>query len=492
MRVNISCSKSPFGYTTFFLWLLYFAMYYIHPYLGDDLWYRSAIPAEVSLGSFFDAWGKSIVEHFRVDNARLGNIIATPIMILPKWIEALFLSACATLTPVLTARLAGVWNKNLALYVLLIFLCAYVLPWHDAMFTLIFAINYVPAGVLMLWCFLLMTSDKHHSLCMAIIAALLTGFWHEAFGAAVVGAALCSMLFCRQMRTLRTCLLAAGAAVGMIFLVVIVPGMHRYGLLQNFDLLEALRYNRWYNLLIITVLIITTCAAIFKRFGKDISMSALTCLFGAMLASWLIWTLNLTVRSVWPVLLCSFVMLAMSLRVLLCKTDSRWLRIGSLIVAAMIFIQMAATLPYFDDLRHSAQTTEAQWRACPNAEFYFTDAPLPSEVPLYTLGRPSMGEAYCEYQPFARCVPQRLRSFKPADSSEVGCGSTAWLYQGCIVLPGDADSNICHATVWFGDKPRYVSGHAVPFEANGGRYVFFMIYHCFFASHFGSITAISI
>ncbi|MDE6611963.1 MAG: hypothetical protein K2K22_05315, partial [Muribaculaceae bacterium] len=174
---------------------LLFVMFTLHPALIDDIRFReplSAFLADGTAASFFDNWQSSVVECLRVDNGRIPQLLATVLVVLPRWAVAFVLSLSVWLCVMFSARIAGVWQRHPFLFALMVFMWVFCMPWADFMFTIMFAANYLPTGAVMLFALWLFVNRKL-KVWSAVALGLVAGAGHEMYCAAMIagGAVLC-------------------------------------------------------------------------------------------------------------------------------------------------------------------------------------------------------------------------------------------------------------------------------------------------------------
>lgn len=200
------------------------------PVLSDDFNYRcTGIDYKEFWGAEGDdisTWLEAVTAcgyHIGQINGRLANLAHIMFQPAPRCIEACFIGlAIAAIAVCLVwnsrCRPRSRWWCTIAAIVLM----WTALPWYDNMQSLVFEMNYSVSSVLLLCAVALydrcgqMTRPAFAALCGL---CLVTGWWHEAFGAALVAITGIYAMYdirSRRRRALFACTLA-GFAIGMIW-----------------------------------------------------------------------------------------------------------------------------------------------------------------------------------------------------------------------------------------------------------------------------------
>lgn len=194
-------------------------MFYFYPYIGDNLWFLSAIhehatkcghPSTLLYGLY--GAGKY---HYLNDNARLANTILPGILLLPKWIPVLISTISFALTYALVLKFGNI-SSFTGFTVSTLLLCI-ALPWHDSMFITMFTMNYVWTGALMLFSIWWFLNGKHHIL-SSLILGIFMGVSHECFSIPLLFAFCCLIFLKKRKINAWRIAIMAGLLIGIIIL----------------------------------------------------------------------------------------------------------------------------------------------------------------------------------------------------------------------------------------------------------------------------------
>jgi hypothetical protein len=168
----------------------------------------------------------TIAEHYKLDNGRLGNILLPFFLAIPRWIGATILGLLVVAIAIYIPRIANKHQNSILLLLLSMALVTFTFPWHETMFTICFAINYIPPTLISLLILKLWIAPKKRISYIAIPLCFVLGFWHEGFSVPLgVGMGM-SMLCCNKWSWSRILAIAA-LLPGFVFLIS-SPGFFRY------------------------------------------------------------------------------------------------------------------------------------------------------------------------------------------------------------------------------------------------------------------------
>lgn len=228
----------------------------------DDFWFQQ------SLSGWYESQGMIVPEEstdirnygfpfeeivatwkFRItsDNARLGNILVTPLLVFPKWIGMSAVYISFILSFFLSLRTASVdWRRSL-LVSPAIFIWTFIFPWRDGMTSLVFAFNYVmPAGLSVWLCYLILKKRAASNIGVLILA-FLVGWWHEAFAGSLICGLIATAILYKGYRNRLTYTALAGLIAGLLLIVLPSSFGHRIGVTVSRDSL----FNNLFNCMII-------------------------------------------------------------------------------------------------------------------------------------------------------------------------------------------------------------------------------------------------
>ncbi len=188
-------------------------LYMIFPWCGDDVWYSIHLapwlegedPPIIPWQAIVDTWR----EHYMHDNIRMGDNLMPLMLIMPKWISAAAIGACAGTMLHYAALLAGAGKAQPIRLAVITLLLTFFLPWHENMFTLAYGVNYVVSSALMLYVLykFLLSNDPHAGATLSLAALL--GIWHEGFAVPMILALSAVCLLCRMSSLRRWGIIAA-------------------------------------------------------------------------------------------------------------------------------------------------------------------------------------------------------------------------------------------------------------------------------------------
>ena len=115
-KLNLRVGKiAPSAYyywaVTLLVAILLGVMYYIHPYVMDDMWFRKSLSAyfdNPSAATFLSSWFDFAKVKYVNDNGRLAQMLAPFFLATPRWFVTVLLTGVAAGCLVLSAKLSGV------------------------------------------------------------------------------------------------------------------------------------------------------------------------------------------------------------------------------------------------------------------------------------------------------------------------------------------------------------------------------------------------
>lgn len=226
------------------------ALYMIFPWCGDDVWYSIHLapwlegedPSIIPWQAIVNTWR----EHYLYDNIRMGDNLMPLMLIMPKWISAAAIGACAGAMLNYAALLAGAGRSQPIRLAVVTLLLTFFLPWHENMFTLAYGVNYVVSSALMLYVLykFLLANDPHPGATLSLAAML--GIWHEGFAVPMIAALSAMCLLCRMSSKQRWSIIAA-IIPGVVILWLSPGQMHNtaanFSGMTLFNTLVAVKAN---------------------------------------------------------------------------------------------------------------------------------------------------------------------------------------------------------------------------------------------------------
>ncbi|MCM1152637.1 MAG: DUF6056 family protein [Muribaculum sp.] len=208
--------------------LLYGVLYYISPPWLDDCNYLMKSSGDPGSWKYFADTVRYCYERWQWDTGRLCNMAVAPFLALfPKWVFDLLTSVWIFLlfaAAVVFVKIRPFGWKN-AVWILIV---AFIIPWRDAMFTTVFAINYiwtVALAAIFIW--LQFGSQSPEKAVLLIFVGFITGWWHEGMSAPLLSALsvyyLLSFIIEKNKPSKPQIAALIGLVVGMAMFAV-VPG----------------------------------------------------------------------------------------------------------------------------------------------------------------------------------------------------------------------------------------------------------------------------
>lgn len=287
----------------FFIVLIGIFLIFMPKYMDDywfminlnDWFYKQNIPDITMGGNIFKEgipW-KQIFETWEFrwshDNGRLGNIIATILLLCPKWVGS-SICLCAWIWCMqLSFELTNIKIANSPLVSAAIILWTLLLPWSNHMGVMVFQFNYLIPSALSLYLIkylnLLSISNpkikrnrkdpkRYLYVFWAFFLGLIVGWWHEGFSIPVAFTILIFYFFFKQDRNIFIIFSLIGLFIGILILVI-APGT-KLRAAYNDDveigfLMKASRiiiYNVGYYLYLF-VLLMTTAKIKIRNLFRD-------------------------------------------------------------------------------------------------------------------------------------------------------------------------------------------------------------------------------
>ncbi len=462
------------------LWIFLWIIYYFTPFVIDDEHFRNFLApffADPGFGTLMESWKDSFNYRFFYDNGRLFNLIATPLLIIPKWILSGLLSACSIVNIYLIAKISGVWKKSLWLFCGIIFLYIFTLPWADHMFTTMFSLNYVVASIPALLVLYVFIHGKRLSILAALALGFLTAWCHEGSAGPVGLGLLVCITFYKRFRTRTALFLLIGMAIGVFYLLFLVPGtrvrasngLFGYGFFNFFHFLHHAPSA-------ILLCLITLCAILVRSWWKKINHPALLTIYGTCAGGFAVWLLWMTgARLTWILNLSAIIGISLIILPLAGKIPSWVNRTLTVLSLLIIYVHLAACIPYARAYMHDYNTIRALDQASTTGEVFY-DTREPQDAPWYIFGKVNYNGLHAWTYSTRRTIPTALSSFLPEKAS-VGTSniSKAYIVDGKHVVledfPGRTDDDVVDFII--NGRRISTSGYFTPFHgADGKEYLY--------------------
>ena len=460
--------------------VLFGAMFYLHPYTLDDEWFlspMSAFKSDPTIANFFSGWRDSIIEHFTCDNGRIGNMIGSALLAGPRWLIAIILGTSVALAIFVLAKVAGAWKKNLMIFCGIVFLYMIALPWHDFMFMRMYSLNYQIPTFLAFGTLGLVLNVRLSKWWWALIAGLLVSAWHEAFGAPLLAAVVMLMIFKPRYRTRTNCILCAALLCGIIYLAL-VPGTRvrsgDFNLFHGFaEPLRALHLG----ILFLAYIVMFVVALCFHKWRNRLDYSTHIALLTIGFVSWIIWrTFFNGARITWCLEAASVAGIANLAFTFPHSLRPRILRAAVEFILLLVPISLLAlAIPYLAKLNRHAEAYCELVNYKPGVKAFYT-YPEPWEQPLYLLERPNPNLLIGWSRKTSFAIPETLRNYNPELAIPLpGDNGGARLWDNhYVVLPFREDiSDTEGPAIYTIGTPSEIYTYYLTFTADSGKkYIF--------------------
>lgn len=479
--MNASQKQSlPYIIALSLLWGLLGVIYYYTPYVIDDEHFRNFLSGyftNPNFQTFMESWKESFIYRFYFDNGRIFNLIATPIMILPKWLLACALSACSIANIYLVAKISNVWKESFSLFCTIIFLYIFTLPWADHMFTTMFSLNYIAASVPALLILYIFLHNKHIGAIPALALGFLSAWCHEGIAGPLALGMIATMICYKSYRTRTALFILAGMAIGVSYLLFLVPGTRVRTSNATFSFGFFNFYHFIHHALPLFLLFATTlCAFFIKGWRRKIHLHAIPAIYGICIGAVIVWLLWMTgARLTWFLDLTSVLGIAILFRPVapkIPKAANLTIAIASLTI---VTVHLAACIPYARAYMQDYENIRRLYAESTTGEVFY-DTLEPWDAPQYLLGKVNYNGLHAWTYSTRRTIPMALSNFRP-ENAEIGfCNkSKAYIIDGKHVVIEDYPGRTDDVTVDFivNDKEVSTLGFLTPFTgADGKKYLY--------------------
>lgn len=422
--------------------VLFGIIYYLHPYLHDDIWFMQPLCRDWSnpllvLRSFVDTY----VDHYLFDNGRLSNVFGMLLLLLPKWVGAFVLAVNTFVVLALGAAVAGIWRRRPVLCGLWAFGFTFALPWFDYMFCVIYAVNYLTTSALYLSAaYIFLHRPSRVGVAGAFALGLLLGLWHEQFACAAVGSMVCVALFRRSYVTRRSAAMALGLILGMSFLLLAPGPYSRVGFFTMFKGFANILSGTAYGLPFYVYLLVCI-GLLFTQWRRKLCSPTIVYLLVTGLISWIVWRVFFHCpRLVW--------LLNLSAMLGSLYLAARWLRqrggrlawIASIALWVICCAHLISVLPWTARLGSEVHRAERMMSQVPDSVVVYSHLTHPYDVPEYLLGKPNYN-AITSWLPYLdRVVDPALRRFTPDSRYLLNESRGIYIYEGNVIV---TDTTLC-------------------------------------------------
>lgn len=468
-RISLETVVTPglilFLGVAFSLWFMW------TPPMDDDLHYLLYFRDYLLHGGDYpigNVW-EMIRSEWHINNIRWVNMItAVTLVLIPRWVMAIILGACLSLSLWWSITLAGA-KRKLASSIAVVTLIVCALPWHANVAIMDYAHNYIFASAIFTGFFILWFKDAPvrdfwHAVGL-ITVGVFAGESHEGFSLPVLCAIIVFALFNRMAITRRRLLLTAALAIGVAILLTAEGKASRSGIVLNRPLTQWIYTLIFYSPLTTVMLgIFFTCwIKTGKNFVKQFAKSPAFLFLLVSLASFFMsGLLFINCRASWAGELAAAINIPLLCDTYLRRAQSpsvKRAKYGLATVATIFLIIHMLTVDIYarrcyNDYRHIISS----YLRDPDNTIYY-DYTTSSDVPLIALGKvassyPWIGDYPLGlfrdfYHPGSKTpmvVPSQLKGFSIDKADKIPGDNPMYLYKGHFIAP--------HGTV--SDGARYL------------------------------------
>lgn len=486
----------PYLTFLFILTVIFTAMFWILPPMLDDWWflrYMDRFSASPSWNNFFDDSVEAFNFRINFDNGRFPNLFGSPIMLIPKWIRALFLGLSFGASLYFGSRVSDTWKKSPIGFSVLAACFVFLLPWYDSMYITMFALNYVVPSAIMLgiaWLIFCRKPLRNPIYCLLI--ACFCGWWHEAFTAMAIGGLVGVLLCFKEYRRTDVFCWLFGFIIAFAFIYFVPATSYKAGGMMNVANYFNLRLGFGLGFPFYIFIIFLTTALVFSKTRKLAYTPVMAFITGGAVAGFVIWRMFMTgYRTAWPMLLMSSLGIAYIVR-LICTGRTKVYNILAICIALFVVLQQALTLPWFVKFNSEVRQANETAAKLKDDQVAFIKLTTEHSAPLYTLNRPNFGLYQSSGFPSDKVFPEELRDFSPEKAISIGVGCDAYLYKNIIVIDNLDENTSWDANIFFDGKPYLTTVGCCMFSNDSGRHYYILTGHVFDKSHFHSITGIEL
>jgi len=267
---------------------------WLFPMSHDDYWYAAWL-SDFREGRTGNPW-PGILEswHHRwlTDNTRLGNMLYTLLLCLPRWVCLPFNIGAVLLWVALTARLARTGTRPVWTAMGIAGLVSVLPMWRVEMSSACFQLNYLWATPIALWAACLFRDPGRWRPAALLLWGLLTGLWHEGFALPLLAGGV-TMVCLRRGEYLdrRRVWLLVGLAAGILVLVSAPGLMRRAGVMNEEFMFDRMTFATSVPGPALFVALVAAAAAL-PRLRRAVDWSLVLYIAPAVLVglAFLVWT----------------------------------------------------------------------------------------------------------------------------------------------------------------------------------------------------------
>ncbi|MDE6158147.1 MAG: hypothetical protein K2F78_08425 [Muribaculaceae bacterium] len=438
-RAGVMASVSYYWVVTGLLAVLLGVMYYIHPYVMDDMWFRKAMPAcldNPSIATFLTGWFDFAKNKYLNDNGRLAQMLAPVFIVAPRWFVSVLLASVATACMVLSAKIAGVWMRHPLLYGILVFLWIFAMPWGDYMFVRMFSANYVLSAFFMLLTLWLLLSERLR-VWSAVLLGLLGGMSHEMFCGVLVGVLIVGIVLFDKYRNKEVVALLISLFVALAFLFLAPSRAIRTGDARPLHGFLNLGAAAYLGVLFYAFLVLVALALIWRAWRVRTCADTLTLLIAGSVGAWILWRCFYMSgqRTAW----CMDVFSVSGIIYLLAcfptvGLNKKLAYAGGGLLAFLCVLHLAFCIPWFVKMNEEVHV----YNTLPRDKdgYVYIDLTRATDTPLYLFGKPNFNAYNNKWTSLDESIPMSLKKLDGSHAKNIGSGDfPVYVENGYLATP---------------------------------------------------------
>lgn len=451
-------------------------------YWGEWIHYGNDLNGHHSLPI---GWLESLKYHWNYDNVRLCNIVIAPLLQLHHWVLGVICALCFGWGFWLMTKVTATRPGRLARLVLLSLLIVFPSIWQEAMFSKVYAFNYICVLPIFFGAIHLFIREKPVRMIWAFLLGLLLGAWQEGYALPALGGGIIVLLVHPRMVSRWRIAMLVGIALGILWLILPPALWSRFGEQKSFN------PSRIVYLVLLFVFLAVWLLSVFLRRWRQIALSPL-CLIT------LVACVGLPVLVAHTALVrAAFAAIVLSACALTVYASARWprtfadrtvfSRVFSAVGTAVLAVHLVAVCAETVTMRRIIDTINEKYFLIRQHDGYFF-APMRyvwNSSPL-TLGRPDIDMCYPTSinMVFPKYVsdnlnlipiPEELEFYERGMGEPLPGNSESRLWKGHIISPNLADTVNSYTDTRYGNRLVTAPTVFTPFTtASGDTFVYIL------------------
>lgn len=463
----------------------------IFPICNDDWWTLS----EIKRGGI----GSSLRIRFFGDAIRVGNMLGIITILLPKWITATFISICFMVGYMLMVKVCGLkftdW-KPLALLSFLLWVCPF---WEDAMFSHMYAFNYIPSIALLFGAIYIFLNPGKCPLWASVIIGVLLGCWHESYSILFVCGAVLNFVLNRETFDRERIVLTICVAIGMLW-IFLTPGIYRRS--ENM-IVGYIGVARMLKSTIFFIFVFLWLWKVFVSGIKNALKPIYLFAFGSVPVL-IIVTSTAIARANMPGILVTCCAMTVLLQDMSKRIPDVFKNIAASVLAVFTSVSLLATSIEAVKVSDMAiGITEAYFSASPQDKYAFRKVSYPWNASRICLRRPddrllvhnnrNSNFIYVYTGNNIMIVPEELKGFKKDEAGWIEGPDSLMMWKGHIISKNLTDTIYHNAFVDYNLRREYTTVESVIFETEDSvKYVYILPIRSTISTYLGDPKSIEL